>query len=301
VHVNAIERFRSLVSELQPGVLRVCSAEGPLEGFAGAEATDRFKMASIRKLIVALLFGLMEERGLVHRSTRLRRFGLSDIRPMEDFSLEATMLQLLGCMSGVRHPAVGDPETDGDARSEQPSQTPGTSWRYSNWDFNVLSMILDRCYPGGIAAAYQDLLATPLGLSASIDVVKCYAAPHISLFPAQQFHLRMEELERIGLMLAQGGLFSGRRIISKAWIDECSMPRSPTGAAGLQALYGLGCYAARDGSALLSWGFGGQILLVLPATQRVMVSLMYTHRAAARRLAAAEVAALAEAAWLAFG
>jgi len=170
--VNAIERFRSLVSELQPGVLRVCSAEGPLEGFAGAEATDRFKMASIRKLIVALLFGLMEERGLVHRSTRLRRFGLSDIRPMEDFSLEATMLQLLGCMSGVRHPAVGDPETDGDARSEQP---------------------------------------------------------------------------------------------------------------------------------VLSWGFGGQILLVLPATQRVMVSLMYTHRAAARRLAAAEVAALAEAAWLAFG
>ncbi len=294
----AVQRFNDVSARLRPHVFRVSSRHEVVYGNYKDSFGDPFKMASIRKFIVTLLFGKLEHLGLVNRDSTLEELRICDLLDLGDTS-KVTLRHLLSSTSGVIHPAAGDDAGTIQAKATRDFIEPG-SWFYNNWDFNVLSHIVDDAYPGGLPAAYTELLAKPLGLQLECRINR-FEQPQLSRFPAHQFWLPLEDLEQIGLLVVEDGRLHDKEIIPSSWIQECTRPKARTGGVGIQANFGFGCYVATDRSAVLSWGSGGQVLLLLPHRKRVFTNLMQTHHAGARRLSSEDVADLVDAACAAFG
>jgi CubicO group peptidase (beta-lactamase class C family) len=93
-------------------------------------------LASVRKSILAMLYGNYVASGKVRLDKTLAAMGIDDIGGLTDDEKQATILDLLTARSGVYHEA----SNSGDDLASAPprgSQKHGTYQLYSNWDFNA--------------------------------------------------------------------------------------------------------------------------------------------------------------------
>ena len=235
--------------------------------FSHGPVDTAFNLASVRKSVLSLLFGIAIERGLVDTSATLAELGIDERKtPLTAQEKTATVFHLLQSRSGVYLPA--DAET-ADARRTRPirgAHAPGSVFHYNNWGFNVLGTIFENETGLEIGEAFAEWIATPTGMQ---DFHPSHiffdADPGESDYPAYRMFLSARDLARLGAMVAQNGRWRGVQIVPKRWIKESATVWSRVGPPLSDAPidgYGLSWWLDPALGDMVASGWGGQILYI---------------------------------------
>jgi CubicO group peptidase (beta-lactamase class C family) len=151
-------------------------------------------VASVRKSVLAMLFGEHVARGEIHETATLSELGVDDVGGLLAEEKQATLGDLMTARSGVYHPAAnpGDDLKDAPARG---SKRPGTWFLYNNWDFKRTDQ----------QKARND---------------------GVSIHPAYHMYLSTRDMARLGYLMLRGGSWSGRELVPSSWVAELTTPTS---------------------------------------------------------------------------
>lgn len=244
-------------------------------------------LASVRKSVLAILYGKYVENGTVRLDRTLRDLGFTDVGGLQPRELEATIEHLLTARSGVYHPASngGDDSASAPPRG---SQAPGRYFLYNNWDFNAAGAVFEQLTGRSIYEALETDLARPLKMQ-DFDRTRQRKSgdPTRSQHLAYHMWLSTRDMARIGLLMLREGNWAGEQIVSRAWVrritslvtpfHEMNPPHQRSLGTGNRWGYGymwwvwdapnssgpfVGAYTAR--------GAGGQFITVLPQLDLVV-------------------------------
>ena len=186
-------------------------------------------LASVRKSILAMLYGYWVENGTINLDTTLEALGIDDIGGLLPLEKQATIGHLVTARSGVFHPASysGDDLAKAPPRGSQP---PGTYMLYSNWDFNAAGFVFEQLTRRDIYDEIQAQLAVPLQFE---DWDR--AAQHkegdlsVSKYPAYPIWLSTRDMARIGYLMLNEGAWNGRQLMSRDWLRRIVSVVTPLG------------------------------------------------------------------------
>jgi CubicO group peptidase (beta-lactamase class C family) len=240
-------------------------------------------VASARKSILSMLYGIHVQRGEIDLDATLAQLGIDDHGGLTDAERRARVRDLLTARSGVFHPAAneGDDLEHAPARGSQP---PGTYFLYSNWDFNALGTIFEQSTRQSIYDAFQRDLATPLGLQDfRREDHRRGGDSTRSIHLAYHFRLSARDMARLGYLMLRDGRWGEQQIIPAAWVRESTRPIVPRSALNppenRNNPWGYGyLWWVWDGpstpsayrGAYLAAGAFGQFIAVLPALDLVV-------------------------------
>ncbi|MCQ4634181.1 beta-lactamase family protein [Shinella sp. CPCC 100929] len=247
--------------------------------FERGHHAHRSSVASVRKSLIGILYGIAIEAGEIDLDATLEDLGIDDLSPLTPEEKQATIADLLKSRSGIYHPCVYGMEPGRPARGSHP---PGTFWYYNNWDFNVLGTIYRQETGRTLAEAFQKLVAEPLEMQdfAAEDIFDV-PGPE-SLHPVYKMRLSDRDLARIGHLFLKRGLWEQRRIVPEQWVEDSTTAWSALGGGrGYGYLWwtaeanALGDSLSIDVPIFYASGAGGQYIIVIAALDLVVV-----HRAA---------------------
>ncbi len=174
-------------------------------------------VASVRKSILAMLYGYWVENGTIKLGTTLEQLQIDDIGGLLPIEKRATIDHVITARSGVYHPA----SYSGDDLAQAPprgSQQPGAYMLYSNWDFNVAGFIFEQLTKRNIYDELQSQLAMPLEFEDWDRSVQEKAGDlTISKYPAYPIVVSTRDMARIGYLMLREGNWNGRQVVSREW------------------------------------------------------------------------------------
>ncbi|HEX6322749.1 MAG TPA: serine hydrolase [Vicinamibacterales bacterium] len=192
--------------------------------FEYGDVTTVSYLASVRKSVLAMLFGNYVQSGKIRLDRTLAEMGIDEHGGLTDEEKQATVEHLLGARSGIYHPAsnAGD-----DLASAPPhgSQKPGTYFLYSNWDFNALGTIFEQETGLGIYDALEKDLAAPIGMqdfdrSRHRRTGNAERSRHL----AYHMHFSTRDMARIGLVMLREGEWNGTQVVPRDWARRIVAP-----------------------------------------------------------------------------
>jgi len=185
-------------------------------------------MASARKSVLSLLFGIAWDRGLIRLDKTLAELGIDETAtPLTGQEKRATIEHLLQARSGIYLLSSAETVEMKDARPQRGQYAAGEHHYYNNWDFNVLGHIFEAETGIRIGDALDQWLAQPLGME-DFNPAHVYfdARGGDSDYPAYRMHMSARDLARLGTLVLQDGEWQGQRIVSKAWLTRSLAPWS---------------------------------------------------------------------------
>ncbi len=249
--------------------------------FEYGDVTRLSYLASVRKSILAMLYGKYVENGTIPLKRTLRELELSDVGGLSAQEIEATVEDLLTARSGVYHPA----SNGGDDTASAPprdSQRHGTYFLYNNWDFNAAGAVFEKLTGREIYDALESDLARPIGMQDFDRAAQQKSGDATrSLHLAYHVFLSTRDMARVGLLMARGGAWNGQQVVSREWVRRISSLVTPINEMNPPSHRALGT-GRRWGYGYLWWvwdapnspgpfqgaytgmGAGGQYITVLP-------------------------------------
>jgi CubicO group peptidase (beta-lactamase class C family) len=209
-------------------------------------------LASVRKSILAMLYGKPVAEGRIGLGQTLAELGIDDLGGLTAQERQATVADLLAARSGVYHPAsnAGDNLADAPPRG---SQRHGTYYLYSNWDFNALGTIFEQATGRNIYDALEADLARPIGMQ-DFDRAAQQKSGDTSKSIHRAYHiwLSTRDMARIGQLMLRGGGWNGRQVIPRDWARRITTPVTRWNEMNPASLRG-----GRFGYGFLWWVFDG--------------------------------------------
>ncbi|MDA7977954.1 MAG: beta-lactamase family protein [Pirellulales bacterium] len=195
--------------------------------FEHGNLTEISYIASVRKSVLSMLYGIEVEKGKIDLSKTLEQLQITDHGGLSDQERQATTDHLLSARSGVYHAA----SNSGDSLAQAPprgSQKPGEYFLYSNWDFNALGTIFEQESGRNIYDAVEQELAGPLGMR-EFQRARHRKSGNLeaSMHPAYHMHYSTRDMARIGYLMLRGGVWDGKRILSEDWIKKSTSAITP--------------------------------------------------------------------------
>jgi CubicO group peptidase (beta-lactamase class C family) len=241
-------------------------------------------LASVRKSVLSMLYGIYRERGTIDLTKTLAQLGIDDIGGLTAEEKQATVHDLIRARSGVYH-AASNPGDNLASAPPRGSQKHGTYFLYSNWDFNALGTIFEKETGVNIYDALQRDLAVPIGMRdfnrASQQKLGDLT---VSMHPAYHMFLSTRDMARIGYLMLRRGNWNGRQIVPEAWVKESTSLQTPRAemnpAAARNGVFGYGYLwwifdkpTMPDNlvGAFTALGAFGQEILVMPKLDMVIV------------------------------
>ncbi|MGV3551361.1 serine hydrolase domain-containing protein [Rhizobium sp.] len=274
------KRLAALVTELATGgsTALMIQQAGELVLSAGQVARTT-SVASVRKSLISILYGLAIEEGLIDLDTTLDDLAIDDIPPLTGDEKRASVRDLLTSRSGIYHPSIYDIDRD---RPTRGSHTPGTHFYYNNWDFNALGTIYERATGRRIFADFAERIAIPLGMQDfTIADLRFESGPE-SIHPVYKMRLSARDLLRVGQLYLDRGMWKGRRLVPEAWVAESIRPHVDLGGGRgygylwwSAAAHAPGDRLRADVPLYYASGLGGLFIVVVPDHDLAVV-----HRAA---------------------
>jgi CubicO group peptidase (beta-lactamase class C family) len=244
-------------------------------------------LASVRKSVLAILYGKYVENGTISLKKTLKELEFTDVGGLMPQELEANVEHLLTARSGVYHPA----SNSGDDTASAPprgSQRPGTYYLYNNWDFNAAGAAFEKMTGRDIYDALETDLARPIGMQdfdrsrqrKSGDTTR-------SQFLAYHIWLSTRDMARVGLLMLRDGNWAGQQVAPRDWVRRISSLVTPVNEMNPPAHRAQGT-GLRWGYGYLWWvwdapnspgpfqgaytgiGAGGQFITVLPQLDMVV-------------------------------
>jgi CubicO group peptidase (beta-lactamase class C family) len=161
---------------------------------------------------------------------------------------------------------------------ERASRLPGSSFFYSNWDFNVAASILEKKTGTDVFAAFDEMVARPLQLqdwdrNRQRRVGDILVSEHL----ACEFSLSARDLARVGQLMLNKGRWRGLRVVPAAWIAQSTgvVSRFP-GGGGFGYMWWIEDEEQKPGvfkGAFSARGVDGQRLTVIPQLDMVVAHL----------------------------
>jgi N-acyl-D-amino-acid deacylase len=195
--------------------------------YSHGDLTAQSYLASVRKSILSMLYGIEIARGHIDTSKTLAQLGIDDLGGLLPNERQATIQDLLEARSGVYHIA----SYAGDFLSEAPprgSQKHGTYQLYSNWDFNVLGTIFEQETKRNIYDALEADIARPIQMQDfRRDLQRKEGDSTRSIHPAYPIFLTTRDMARIGLLMLNHGAWKGTQIVPRDWVAKSTSVITP--------------------------------------------------------------------------
>jgi len=256
------------------------------EYFNGSSMSDANNIHSASKSIMSLLMGIAIEKGFVQGVDQK----LSELLP-EHFStedskwkMELTVRHLLTMSSGMEwrdDPLAGTEydiqKTDNWVEtilSLPIIREPGEEYFYNTGLTHLMSAIISENTGKSTCEFAHENLLTPLGITADHwgrDPQGIYSGGY-------NFYITPREMARFGLMVLQGGQIPGGQLVSSSWIKESLQSYYRTSD---EYEYGYNWWVMQsDGRVVpFAWGWGGQMIYLIPEMQTVIVITRRTNDA----------------------
>jgi len=209
------------------------------------------KVASVRKSVLAMLYGKYVVNGTIDLDATVKQLGLDDVQPFQQIEERATLQHLLTARSGIYHPA-GNAELEA-LSPKRGSHPPGTYFQYQNWDFNAAGSAFEKRTGKDLFDALDIDLARPIGMEdfdrrrqRKIDVRPA------SVHPEYAMYLSTRDMARIGALMARQGQWNGREVVPREWIRAIVTLVTPPEAIHPEQL-GASSWAHRWGYGMLWW------------------------------------------------
>jgi CubicO group peptidase (beta-lactamase class C family) len=144
---------------------------------------------------------------------------------------------------------------------------PSGAMLYSTGNTHLLSAMLTRASGRDTHALMRDWLAEPLG----ITIPPWSRDPQGIYFGGNDMMMSPRSLARFGELYRLGGVIDGRRIVPARWIEESWTPRTVSPWSGGQYGYGWFVGTSRGHPLRFAWGYGGQMLFIVPDLKLTVV------------------------------
>ena len=177
-------------------------------------------LASVRKSVLSMLYGIYVERGAIDLDQTLEQLGIDDHGGLSAEERRATVRHLLSARSGIYHAAsnAGDDLASAPPRG---SQRPGGYYLYNNWDFNALGTIFEQRTGKDIYDAVGEHLAGPLGMQDWNRALQRKSGDSTrSKHLAYHINLSTRDMARIGYLMLRGGSWDGTQVVPRAWVTQ---------------------------------------------------------------------------------
>ena len=143
---------------------------------------------------------------------------------------------------------------------------PGGEMIYSTGSSHLLSAILTRATGMSTRAFAERYLFGPLGIA----VGGWDRDPQGYYFGGNNMALSPAAMLRIGTLVMNGGLYAGKRIVSRDWIAESMQVYTRSRFNPYDYGYGWWQQELNGHTVQFAWGNGGQYILIIPALQTVV-------------------------------
>ncbi len=248
-------------------------------------------LASVRKSVLAMLFGNYVASKKVRLDKTLAELGITDHGGLSDEERQATIADLLGARSGIYHPASNSGDNLADA-PPRGSQRHGEYFLYSNWDFNALGTIFEQETGVNIYDALETDLARPIGMQ-DFDRKAQRKSGNltVSMHPAYHMWLSTRDMARVGYLMLREGNWGGKQIIPRDWVRKITSPltrleemnpepmrKGPFGYGYLWWVYDGPAAAGPYEGAYSGRGAGGQYITVFPKLDLVVAHKTHFQR-----------------------
>lgn len=225
-------------------------------------------LQSATKTVTSLLLGIALDKGLVSSVDQLVFDFIPEHFDDDPLKREITLRHALSMKTGLAF--------DNDEHTEElfwgkgssldfvlhrnMDFAPGARFYYHDGNPQLVSGVIQKVSGKTEEQFGRDYLFGPLGIT---DFRWDHHADG-STFGAFGLWLRPRDMARIGLMVARGGVWEGRRIVSAGWLAESVVARNDEGDYGYY-------WWLRPGNAFMAEGHGGQIIYVSKAQDLVVV------------------------------
>ena len=246
--------------------------------FNGFTAESRHNIKSVVKSILSIGIGIAQDEGLLNVDDKISKY-LTEFDEGRDLRHRMITIKHLLTMSsgifwqgGVHYHC---PMMDAMRRSRnwidyiadcKVTETPGALHNYKEFDVILLSAILSKV-TGDAFDYINEKLFIPLEIYnerwiKSPDGV--YYSPALDKEEESVSALTAREMLKIGQLFLQKGLWNGKQIISKEYIEAAVSPSPQNSNYGYLWWLGEGWYGCR--------GYGGQAVTVFPEQNKIVVT-----------------------------
>ena len=144
---------------------------------------------------------------------------------------------------------------------------PGGEMLYSTGSTHILSALLTRASGRSTLELARAWLGEPLG----IQIPPWPRDPQGVYFGGNDMLLSPMALARFGELYRQSGRIDDRQIVPAAWIAESWRPRTRSPRSGRQYGYGWFLDEMRGHQVRFAWGYGGQMVYIVPDLELTVV------------------------------
>lgn len=185
-------------------------------------------LASVRKSILAMLYGNYVEDGTIDLQKTLEDLGMDDVGGLLPIERRAKVWDLITARSGVYHPASNPGDNLADA-PDRGSQEPGTYMLYSNWDFNAAGAAFELMSGVNIFDALQTVIMEPVG-ARDFERQRHRKGGDMdrSLYPSYHMHLSTRDMARVGYLMLREGNWDGEQVVPREWTHTISSVVTPS-------------------------------------------------------------------------
>nr|WP_236020741.1 serine hydrolase [Devosia sediminis] len=265
---------------LEPLETVLVSVDGNLfaeRGYHGSDVDDPTNIKSASKTVVSALVGMAIERGLIESADqKIADFLGGEFPDDPDPRLdEVTVGQLLSMQAGLAPTSgpnygrwVASRNWVRSALSQPFETDPGGRMLYSTGSTHLLSAILTEA--GGDSSL--DLAEEWFAPVEDFDITDWEQDPQGIYLGGNQMAMSPKSLLAFGEVFRTGGLAAdGTRLLSQDWIDESWTSRTNSRFTGDG--YGYGWFLRNIGGEEVryAWGYGGQMLYIVPALELTVV------------------------------
>jgi CubicO group peptidase (beta-lactamase class C family) len=239
------------------------------EVFRGPGLDRPVNVKSVSKSVMAALAGAAIERSILDGVDQRIAPLLGDLVPAEaDPRVAAiTIDHLLTMRAGLERTSgrnygrwVNSPDWVRYALARPFVDQPGGRMLYSTGSYHLLSAVLTRASGRSTLELARAWLGGPLG----IDIPPWTRDPQGFYLGGNNMRLAPRALLRFGETYRQGGVHDGRRVLPARWIEASWTPRVRSRFTGHHYGYGWFIAQARGYRVCYAWGYGGQMIYVLP-------------------------------------
>lgn len=235
----------------------------------GPSLDQPVNIKSASKSVLSAMVGIAIERGVLQGTDQTALSVLEDQAPADPDPrlVQVTVGNLLSMQAGLSR-------TSGDnygrwvsssnwvryALSRPFTDEPGGRMLYSTGSSHLLSAMLTRASGRSTHELAKDWLGEPLG----IEIPPWTQDPQGIYLGGNNMAMSPRALAKFGELYRTGGVVDGERVISEDWIKRSWTPRTVSPWSGEQ--YGYGWFISQAGGypVRYAWGYGGQMVYVVP-------------------------------------
>jgi len=251
--------------------------------FRGATATQTFNVKSVTKSFTSALTGIALREGLLHSLDEK----VSSLLP-EYFSAQTdarkqqiTLRHLLTMTAGFEWTENGPVTADWMRSADQTKFTldlplvadPGKGYTYNTALSHLLSVIITRQSRMSLLEFARRHLFGPLGINAR----RWDTDQQGFCEGGSELYLTAREMARFGFLYLNAGHWEGKQIVPAAWVWESVRPHAAKDP--LWADYGYQWWIGQDDDlpSFSAFGYGGQVIHLVPKSDLVVVATSTTN------------------------